>query len=179
MRHWGRQFRLWQVMLAIAVLAGLFALVGVRAAVAILTVALLVVFPVVHAAPRRKLVTAAWVASLYPMLLLGSLYATWFTAWMVLGHRPRFSLDDPKFISPIVSVLHDVTVILTMGLTFAFLSTLVLSAACIPPRSRLGGTLPRSIAAHVLVPLLSWLAFSAVVGWGLLGFRSIAVWFAD
>ena len=43
-----------------------------------------------------------WVASIYPALIVASFYATWLTAWCVLGHRPRVSLDDPKYISPIV-----------------------------------------------------------------------------
>ena len=32
------------------------------------------------------------------------LYATWATAWCVLGRCPRPSLDDPKYISPVVEV---------------------------------------------------------------------------
>lgn len=32
----------------------------------------------------------------FPLLLLGSIYGSWFLAWVVLGHAPRPSLDDPK-----------------------------------------------------------------------------------
>ena len=62
-----------------------------------------------------------WVCSLYPLWILGSLYATWLTAWCGLGHRPRSSLDDPRFISPIVDVPYVLTFLLVQGVPFILL----------------------------------------------------------
>lgn len=39
-----------------------------------------------------------------PLLLVGSLYVTWAVAWIVLGHPPRPSADDPKSISVWVDI---------------------------------------------------------------------------
>lgn len=33
-----------------------------------------------------------------PLVALASLYTAWVVAWFELGHRPRSSIDDPKFI---------------------------------------------------------------------------------
>jgi hypothetical protein len=49
----------------------------------------------------RRLVVIAW---LYPFALIGSFYATWMCATLVLGHTPRSSLDDPKSIGLLVDV---------------------------------------------------------------------------
>ncbi len=40
----------------------------------------------------------------YPVLLVASFYVVWVTAWVSLGHRPRYLLDDPKYISWVVDV---------------------------------------------------------------------------
>ena len=58
---------------------------------------------------------ACRVFACYPLLPLLSLYATWATAWYCLGHLPRSSLDDPKFISPMVDVPYDATSALLAG----------------------------------------------------------------
>jgi hypothetical protein len=51
--------------------------------------------------PLRWLMIATWV---YPLLPVGALYLTWAVAWAALGHTPRPSLDDPKFIGRAVDV---------------------------------------------------------------------------
>jgi hypothetical protein len=43
---------------------------------------------------------------LYPAALVGSFWVTWWVAGQALGHTPRPSLDDPKFINDLVSVFH-------------------------------------------------------------------------
>ena len=55
--------------------------------------------------PPRKdwLLPVCVVTWVYPCLLVTSLYGTWLVAWAVLGHQPVPSIDDPKYISPIVS----------------------------------------------------------------------------
>ena len=89
-------------MLAIAVLAGLFAAFGVIGAIELVVVLGGPFLPILFAAPGRRLRVAVWVSSLYPFLILASFYATWLTAWWILGHRPRPSFDDPKLIGSVV-----------------------------------------------------------------------------
>ncbi len=59
---------------------------------------LVVIIPVAIALPGRKIEAARWASALQPVIVLLYLYATWATAWCVLGHLPRPSLDDPKYI---------------------------------------------------------------------------------
>jgi hypothetical protein len=98
------KYKLWHIMLAIAAIAGLFAKYGVILTFGVLLAASACLLPICLARPGRRLRAAAWVCSLYPLFIIGSLYATWLAAWCVLGHQPRVSLDDPKYISPIVDV---------------------------------------------------------------------------
>ncbi len=48
----------------------------------------------------------------YPLVLLASLYLTWFAGWVALGHPPRPSLDDPKYIGLLVDVPYTITMVL-------------------------------------------------------------------
>jgi hypothetical protein len=102
-------------MLAVAVLAGLFGAFGVTSGAAIGIVIGVIVLPILLAPAGCRLRAAAWVFSLYPLLVLSSLYATWFIAWCVLGHRPRLPCDHPGHISPAVDVLHIATHLLMGG----------------------------------------------------------------
>src|SRR5438045_839474 len=109
------KYKLWHIMMAVAVLAGLFAVCGVIDGIGVLIAISAVLLPVVMASPARRLDVAAWVASLYPVLLLSFLYTTWLTAWYILGHRPS-SLDNPKHIGLIVYVPFVSTMTLVVGL---------------------------------------------------------------
>ena len=114
MRPSKSRYQLWQIMLAIAVLAGLFAAFGVTGAVAIVVVTGVTVLPIPLAGPGRRIRAMVWITSIYPLLIIASFYATWLTAWCILGHRPRGWLDDPGSISPIVDVVRAVPVMLIM-----------------------------------------------------------------
>jgi hypothetical protein len=49
--------------------------------------------------PRLRLLDVwAWIFLLCPLLLVASLDGQWLLSWAVLGHIPRPSLDDPKYI---------------------------------------------------------------------------------
>jgi hypothetical protein len=103
---------------------------------------------------------AAWVFACYPLLLLACLYATWWAAWYCLGHPPRPSLDDPKFIGPLVDAPHAATWLLFFGFLPALLVNVVLVVI------EFGRTLYSDhdglgrVAARLGLPMLSWpLAF--------------------
>lgn len=166
-------------MLAIAVLAGVFAVCGVKDGIGVLIVVSAVFLPIVMASPARRWQIAAWVGSLYPLLLLAFLHATWLTAWCVLGHRPRVSLDDPKHIGPIVDVLIISTTTLMAGLlTFALPLGAYLVFAHILLSVRSEGCRPLNVAAQLIVPLCLWLSPLAIVGlMHLFGFEDVIAWF--
>ena len=133
------RFRIGRLMTAVAVIAILLAWLEVRVALAIAGLSLVVIIPVAIAAPGRRLEAASWASSLQPAVVLFYLYATWATAWCVLGHCPRASLDDPKYISAIVGVPY---------VMFAFSATigsmicagigLLLSVVCVAWRQKIG-----------------------------------------
>lgn len=181
MRPAKTKYQLWQIMLAIAVLAGLFAVFGVVGTVAILVVISVVCLPILLAPSGRKLLAAEWVCSLYPLLILGSLYATWLTAWCVLGHRPRSSLDDPKSISPIVDVPYLSTFLLLYGVVFILLLCPVLLSAEVADIISKGRDKPLKEAARRLVVPILWGLFLWVSSIVLLRWDPLRVgdWYMD
>ncbi|MGC8641576.1 MAG: hypothetical protein ACP5XB_17050 [Isosphaeraceae bacterium] len=172
-------YRIWQIMLAVGVCAGLFAVFGVTGSIAVLLVVSILVLPVIRARPGRRLCAMAWVASLYPVCLIGSLSATWFTAWGFLGHRPRLNLDDPKYINPVVLIPHDMTFLLLLGSPAALLGGIVLAPACAIRILRREGKCWRRAIAHVLLPLLVWTAWVVSSRWNLFDFDYVNEWFWD
>jgi Na+/proline symporter len=81
----------------------------------------IVLLPSLGASPGRRLRAATWVCAIHPVLILASFYATWLTAWCVLGHPPRVYADDPKYIGPIVGVPYGATHLLIQGLPLIWL----------------------------------------------------------
>jgi hypothetical protein len=65
--------------------------------------------------PPRLLAFIANATMVFPLVFLVLLYGEWFLGWLVLGHPPRPSIDDPKDI-PVASSVHWVTLIALMGL---------------------------------------------------------------
>jgi hypothetical protein len=173
------KYQIWQIMLAIAVLAGLFGSIGAIGAVTMLVVISFLLLPILRVAPGRRIRTAAWVCSLYPVLLLGSLYATWFTAWCILGHPPRTSLDDPKFINPIVLVPHNTTYLFILGSPFALLLCVTLVMACLVQSVRAEGFRPHETTAQLLIALCLWSSLIVISRWNLFDFDYVLGWFMD
>lgn len=99
---------------------------------------------------RRRALLAAGTAA--PFVALGLLYGEWLLAWWSLGHRPRSSIDDPKWIAG-SSWMHDLT---GLGLlTFIPLGVLSLALAghfLLEPSTR------RPLARPCLVLLAVWAA---------------------
>ena len=56
---------------------------------------------------------------LYPVALVVLFYLTWLVAWAALGYQPRAYLDDPKYISWAVSVVHAITFAVLLFSPFA------------------------------------------------------------
>jgi hypothetical protein len=113
-----------------------------------------------------RLGLAIWIFSLYPVLPLASLYATWLTAWAVLGHIPRAALDDPKFISPIVDVPYHLTFLLIHSSVAAVALSALLSGALLLRAARRLIVAAESVPDQrywtvrfpflILVPIFSW-----------------------
>jgi hypothetical protein len=130
------RFTIGRLMVAVAVIAVLFALLDPRAVLALIGLALAVIIPAAIAPPRRRIEAASWGSLLQPAIMLLYLYATWATAWCVLGHCPRPSLDDPKYISPIVEVPFVMFAFsLFYGWVICVCTGLLLTAICIARRS--------------------------------------------
>jgi hypothetical protein len=159
-------------MLAVAVLAGLFAAFGIAVAIAIGGISL----PILMAAPGRRLRAMIGVASVYPFLILSALYATWFTAWCILGHRPRVALDDPFSISPIIDVMIWAPHILLFGaplIGFIYAPLIITGVYWNMAQRR---TPPRKGAEQLLIPAFAWLS-SFVILWA--DPASVFDWFLD
>lgn len=166
MRAMTMRFRLWQIMAIVAMLAVLFAALGVIFTIAVLLIAGAMLGPVAAARPGRRLEAAAWAASLYPLLLFVFLYATWFAAWAVLGHQPRRDRDNPRLLGPIVLVPY-VSMRLTAitapyGLCISY-PLLIAHIARRIGRDRIGRCKAGGLG---LLPALVWLAM-----WCLAAFR--------
>jgi hypothetical protein len=170
---------LWHVMVFIAALTGLFAGFGVIVAAGILAAVSVASLPILLARPGRRLWAAAWVCSLYPLFILGSIYATWFTAWCVLGHQPRMSLDDPKYISPIVDIAFISTAVFMVGLPFALFLGVPMMLTHDVRCFRSEGLHPFRITARLVIPLLVWFSVFAILYLRLLGVGYIAEWYID
>lgn len=62
----------------------------------------------------RTLVLLADITAVYPVFALGALYGQWLLSWLILGHQPRPSIDDPKYIDG-ASWMHDITAFALIG----------------------------------------------------------------
>jgi TRAP-type mannitol/chloroaromatic compound transport system permease large subunit len=150
-------------MLAIAVLAGLFAGFGVIVATGVVIVISVVSLPILLARPGGRLRAAVWVSSIYPSLILSSFYATWLTAWCVRGHRPRVYLDDPRDISPIVDAVGAAPYFLLLGAPLIWFVCAPLILAVVYWNMAQRKTSPREGALQLLTPVGAWLLAYAIL----------------
>jgi hypothetical protein len=162
------RFTIGRLMVAVAVIAVLLAWLDIEAGVALVGFGLVVIIPAAVASPGHRLEAASWASSLQPAVVLFYLYATWATAWCVLGHRPRPSLDDPKLISPIVDVPYNMFAFsLMFGWMICAWTGLLLSAVCIARR--------RNFRPLLFLPF-AWLAGYLALVWDPLG---VLYWWFD
>jgi hypothetical protein len=162
------RFTIARLMAAAAVIAVILAWLDVRAAFALVGLGLVVIIPAAIASPGRRLEAASWASSLQLAVALLYVYATWATAWCVLGHSPRPSLDDPAHISPVVDVPYDM---FAFSVSFTWVicacTGLLLSAVC--------AALDRTSAPLLALPF-AWMAGWLALIWDPLG---VLYWYMD
>ena len=106
-------------------------------------------------APRWLRRLALWMAG-YPLLMLASLYATWLSAWVALGHRPRASLDDPKYIGPGVDVFYLAFILLMFGAIPALAVHVVALLAMLAVDRSPDRLVPPSTRLRLALAALAW-----------------------
>jgi hypothetical protein len=99
---------------------------------------------------------AGWAFTCDPSLPLATLYATWGDAWYTLGRPPRPSLDDPKFIGPLVAAPHLATWVLLFGFLSALAINVALAAIEFIRTLHDGPDDLKRFTARVVLPTLSW-----------------------
>src|SRR4051812_34208319 len=166
-----KQFTIRRLMVAVAISAVILVLltrVHVLPIVAVAGMALVVIIPTALAPLGRRLDVAGWTASLQPFMVLVYLYATWITAWYVLGHRPRYWVDDPKYISPVVDVARSlVYCALLFGAPISLVTGLTLAGACYAWRA--------AVAPLLILPF-AWIAAYVILRWDP---HRVALWYMD
>ena len=109
---------------------------------------------------RRLLAIAAGVSLAYPVLFAILLYGQWLTAWAVLGHPPRSSLDDPAQV-PVAGTMYVATAISLLAIPLAGCAAIALNAThALFARP----TTPRVVARFVLLAVL-WAGLATVFIW--------------
>jgi len=116
------RLRLWWLMVAVAFVAVLLKWLPAVAVVASVGIVLVVLIPVACSPPERRLAIATWTVTLHPVMVPVYLYATWATAWWVLGHRPRLFLDDPKDLGLFVAVPFAMTYLAFLAWPISFVT---------------------------------------------------------
>jgi hypothetical protein len=92
--------------------------------------------------------------------VVAALYGEWLLAWLVLGHPPRPSLDDPKGV-PGSSWMHVVTALALLGMVPAAAAALALNVAhLLTARPSAVRGVARLVALFGL-----WLAVFALLRW--------------
>jgi hypothetical protein len=174
-----RKFKIWQIMLATAMFACLFAAGRFSYAPEICAAFLVTGIPIAMAGRGRRLRAASWICSLYPLLVLGSFYAVWLTAWCMLGHRPRISVDDPKGLGPTVIAPIKLCGGLILGLPIAFVLLGPLVLAHDVQSFRADGLHENRTVTRLLIPLIVWLGVCGIVWLRLFGLTEIFEWYGD
>lgn len=80
------------------------------------------------ARPTGRLLTVfANATAAFPLFFIAALYSQWLLSWMLLGHRPVPSIDDPKYIEW-ASSMHSITAVALAGFVPIGCVALVLNA---------------------------------------------------
>ena len=87
-----------------------------------------------EAAGGRGLAIAWSLAFFYPLIAVAFVYLYWVLAWVLLGHRPRPSVDDPKDIVGAIDFVYNIGILLVVLLPPMSVGGLVWAILC-PIRS--------------------------------------------
>jgi len=119
----------------------------------------------------RGFAIAATVAMWLPLVPPACLYGQWIISWVVLGHRPLPSIDDPKFIDG-DSWMHLVTGVSFIGFAPALLAAIVLNVWYVASSRLDSGPVARRMLALSAVTggTIAWLVWDP--------FR-VAYWWID
>lgn len=82
----------------------------------------------------RGLAIAWSLAFFYPLIAVAFVYLYWGLAWVLLGHRPRPSVDDPKDIGVAIDFVYNIGILLVVLLPPMSVGSLVCAILC-PIRS--------------------------------------------
>jgi hypothetical protein len=127
---------LGQIMALVAVLALMFAILGViGGTIAIVSLALLA-WPIKLAPASRKVEAWAWVVSLYPGWIFLSLSSSWLTTLIVLGEIPPDSAYLRPQPTPLIAGAWASSQFLLFFLPFSFVACAFLTIAAAKARSR-------------------------------------------
>ena len=108
----------------------------------------------------------------YPGALLLAFLATWLAGRISLGHWPRPSLDDPKFIGPLVDVPYTITMLLLLvGLPVFTVAVLVLLH-----RAYCDETWRKSFLLSSILSIVCMVATVCILRWDPLG---VVEWYMD
>jgi hypothetical protein len=110
-------------------------------------------------APRLLNVTA-WAGLAYPLLFAVMLYGQWLAAGIVLGHPPRPSIDDPKFV-PVSTDLHVGTEVALLAIPWAMYAAAVLNVAHAVCARPAGSCMVTRFSLMVCL----WAALGAIFAW--------------
>lgn len=114
------------------------------------------------APPNRAKTIArfAFTSLFFPLLVAGLLYGQWLLAWAVLGHPPRPSLDDPKYIHG-SSWMHNITGIALVSALPAAVVAFALNVVHVMVNRRSW----KRTALRLVVIVVSWVALFALFRW--------------
>jgi hypothetical protein len=160
------QLRIWWLMVAVAFVAVLLAWLPPEAVVASVGIVLVVLIPVACSPPELRPVVAIWAVALHPVMIPVYLYSAWATAWCVLGHRPRLSLDELNRLGLFVTVPLVMTLLSYLAWPISFFTGFGLAVDGFRRR-------PFPYLRLIIVPIV-WLATIVVLAWDPL---QVAAWF--
>ena len=119
----------------------------------------------------RRLAVLANVTLVYPLLLIALLYGEWLLGWLMLGHPPQPSINDPS--DTLGSQwLHPVSGVALMGFFPAAAAALPLNALHVIHHQIRG----RRLAVRLAMLPFTWVGAIAVIRWDPL---SVAAWWMD
>ena len=152
------RWNLKHLAILIAVVAVSFAAVGVAPTV----VGIAFFSPAFFMRRGQLLDVLYWVFTCYPAVALLSLYVTWITACIALGHPPRLDFDELKDNDSMV-ILYKLTGVFLVGTPFAFLVALIFMLARVLERSRIEMHWLARFSSLFITPVIWVIAYGLAV----------------